>query len=110
MRDSFDNLCAKAHGPADYLAIAERFHTVFVDHIPELTSAQRNEAKRFVTLVDALYDRQVKLIASAAVGPEAIYPSGDGAFQFARTASRLQEMQAQDYLSKPHRVGAMDVT
>jgi len=110
MRDSFENLCAKAHGPADYLAIAERFHTVLLDHIPELTTAQRNEAKRFVTLVDALYDRQVKLIASAAVGPDAIYPSGDGAFQFARTASRLKEMQAQDYLSKPHRIGAMDVT
>jgi cell division protein ZapE len=107
MRDSFVNLCAKAHGPADYLAIAERFHTVFIDHIPELDSSKRNEAKRFVTLIDALYERQVKLFASAAVGPDKIYPSGDGSFQFARTISRLLEMQAQDYLAQPHRTGTV---
>jgi cell division protein ZapE len=102
MRDSFDHLCAKAHGPADYLAIARHFHTVFIDHIPELDSTKRNEAKRFVTLIDALYEHRVKVIASAAVGPDEIYPAGDGAFQFARTASRLKEMQAQDYLAQPH--------
>ena len=102
MREEFANLCGKALGPADYLAIARSFHTVMVDHIPELDTSKRNEAKRFVTLIDALYERKVKLIASAAVDPEAIYPGGDGSFQFARTASRLREMQAQDYLAQPH--------
>lgn len=103
MRDEFDSLCGKAHGPADFLAIARAFHTVFVDHIPELDRSKRNEAKRFVTLIDALYESKTKLVASAAVGPDEIYPEGDGAFAFERTASRLKEMQSKDYLSEPHR-------
>ncbi len=107
VRESFDALCGRALGPADYLAIAQRFHTVFIDHIPELGRLNRNEAKRFVTLIDALYERKVKLIASAAVGPDEIYRAGDGSF--ARTASRLKEMQAQDYLAEPHRADVQGV-
>jgi len=102
MRDTFENLCVRPHGPADYLAIARHFHTVMIDNIPALAASQRNEAKRFVTLIDALYDHHVMLIASAEADPDQIYPAGDGAFQFARTASRLKEMQAQDYLERPH--------
>ena len=106
MRETFDALCATALGPSDYLAIARHFHTVMIDGIPKLDRSKRNEAKRFVTLIDALYEHKVKLIASAAVEPDQIYPQGDGSFEFARTASRLNEMQAQDYLVEPHQVGA----
>jgi len=104
MRESFDNLCGQALGAADYLAIAEKFHTVFVERIPKMTKANRNEAKRFVTFIDALYEHHVRLIASADGAPEELYPDGDGAFEFHRTASRLMEMQAEDYLSQPHRI------
>ena len=85
----FDALCRRPLGSADYLEIAERFHTVFVDRIPVLTPAERNEARRFTILVDALYDMRVKLVASVAAEPEALFPGPDGAeaFEFARTAS-----------------------
>ena len=104
MRESFEALCARALGAADYLTIASHFHTVMVDNIPALDRTKRNEAKRFVTLIDALYEHKVKLIASAAVPPDQIYASGDGSFEFERTASRLKEMQARDYRSEPHRL------
>ena len=104
VRESFQNLCAKNHGPADYLAIAREFHTVFLDGIPKMDKSKRNEAKRFVTLIDALYEHNVNLVASADGEPDDLYPSGDGSFEFGRTASRLKEMQAQDYLSLPHKV------
>ncbi len=103
LRESFTKLCGSALGPGDYLAIAARFHTVFIDGIPKLTQTNRNEAKRFVTLIDALYEHRVKLFASAEGIPSELYPQGDGSFEFARTASRLIEMQSEDYLAQSYR-------
>ena len=85
-------------GAADYLALAERFHTIILEGIPAMGPEQRNEAKRFNTLIDTLYDRHVNLVASAAAAPEALYPEGDFAFEFERTVSRLQEMQSAQYI------------
>ncbi len=101
-RFSFADLCEKPLGAADYLAIARRYGTIFIDNIPVLTPENRNEAKRFVTLIDALYDFRCKLICSADALPEKLYPVGDGVFEFERTSSRLIEMQSKDYLSKEH--------
>jgi cell division protein ZapE len=103
-RFDFDRLCRRPLGSPDYLEIAERFHTLFVDRIPVLAAAERNEARRFVILIDALYDMRVKLIASAAAEPEALYAGADGAeaFEFARAASRLIEMRSAGYLALPH--------
>ncbi|HKN26508.1 MAG TPA: cell division protein ZapE [Roseiarcus sp.] len=103
-RFDFDSLCRRPLGSSDYLEVAERFHTVFIDRIPILAAAERNEAKRFIILVDALYDMRVKLVASAAAEPEALFAGADGAdaFEFARTASRLFEMRSADYLALPH--------
>ncbi|MCH2547258.1 MAG: AFG1 family ATPase [Alphaproteobacteria bacterium] len=101
-RFSFEGLCAKALGAADYEAIAQEFTTVLLDDIPLLTPEKRNEAKRFVTLIDTLYEHKVKLICSAAAAPDALYPKGDGSFEFARTASRLIEMQSETYLAASH--------
>ncbi|MAI52575.1 MAG: cell division protein ZapE [Rhodobiaceae bacterium] len=101
-RLSFDDLCVAARGAADYLALAQHFHTLFIDNIPRLRSDKRNEAVRFVTLIDALYEHKVKLVASADGEPDALYPAGDGAFEFERTVSRLMEMRAQHYLVLPH--------
>jgi len=103
-RFSFNDLCAKPLGSADYLTIANRHHTVLVDDIPELSPEKRNEAKRFVTLIDVLYEHNVKLICSAAAQPEVLYPRGHGAFEFERTVSRLMEMQSEDYLARGHGV------
>ncbi len=97
-RFTFTDLCEKPLGPGDFLKIAKTFHTVIVEDIPELSKAKRNEAKRFVLLIDSLYDNHVRLIASAEVPPHKIYPAGDHAFEFNRTASRLMEMQSKDYL------------
>lgn len=99
---SFKRLCGEARGAADYLAIAWRFHTVIIVGIPELGPENRNEAARFVTLIDALYENNVKLIAAANAAPEALYPQGDGSFEFERTVSRLKEMQSDLYLAKGH--------
>jgi cell division protein ZapE len=103
-RFDFDALCRRPLGAADYLQIAQRFHTVVLDRIPALAPSERNEAKRFIILIDALYDMRVKLIASAAGEPETLYSGADGAeaFEFARTASRLYEMRSFDYLALPH--------
>ncbi len=101
-RFDFAGLCATALGAADYIAIAELYHTVVLSGVPRLTPEKRNEAARFVTLIDALYEHKVNLVCAAAAGPEALYPQGDGSFEFARTASRLYEMQADDYLAAPH--------
>lgn len=101
---SFKRLCAEALGPADYLAIAWRYHTVIVVGIPILGPEKRNEAKRFVTLIDALYENNVKLLCSAAAPPEGLYPAGDGSFEFHRTVSRLNEMQSAVYLARGHAI------
>jgi cell division protein ZapE len=102
-RFAFEELCSAALGPADYLAVAARYGTLFIDRIPRLSPARRNEAKRFVTLIDVLYETRTKLVCSADGPPRDLYPSGDGAFEFARTASRLIEMGSQDYLAAEHR-------
>jgi len=101
-RFSFGDLCVAALGAADYLTIAETFRTVMIDHIPILGPEQRNEARRFVLLIDTLYDENVKLICSAAAPAEALYT--DGAEAFRRTASRLAEMQSADYLTHGHKL------
>lgn len=99
---SFKRLCGAARGAADYLAVARHFHTVIIVGIPRMGPENRNEAARFVTLIDALYEYKVKLLASAAAMPDALYVAGDGAFEFERTASRLAEMQSDDYLALGH--------
>ncbi len=96
----FQALCGAALGPADYLALAENFHTLIVNGIPKMGPENRNEAKRFVTLIDALYESGTVLICSADAEPAALYPQGDGAFEFERTVSRLMEMQSEEYLGK----------
>ncbi len=106
-RFAFGDLCAQPLAAADYLAVAHTFHTVLIDHIPRLTADQRNEARRFVLLVDTLYDQSVKLICSAAAAPEELYAAGDGAEAFRRTVSRLHEMQSDDYLRRGHGVREM---
>ncbi|MFT4090416.1 MAG: cell division protein ZapE [Asticcacaulis sp.] len=100
LRTNFKHLCGKANGAADYLAIAERFTTIFIENIPQMGPENRNEAKRFVTLIDALYEAGVKLVSLAAAEPEKLYPTGDGAFEFERTVSRLEEMRSATYLEK----------
>ncbi|WP_397591304.1 cell division protein ZapE [Sphingorhabdus sp.] len=99
---SFKRLCAEARGAADYLAIARRFHTVIMVGIPVLGPHNRNEAARFVTLIDALYEYRVKFLASADAEPDHLYPQGDGRFEFDRTVSRLMEIQSEDYLAEGH--------
>ena len=99
---SFRRLCGEARGAADYLAIARHFHTVILVGIPGMGPENRNEAARFVTLIDALYEHKVKLLAAADAEPEDLYLAGDGAFEFERTASRLIEMQTRDYLAVGH--------
>ena len=93
-RASFFDLCARPLGPADYLAIAEACKVLMIDEIPCLSRSNFNEAKRFVTLIDALYEARVRLICSAAAAPEMLYLEGEGTFEFERTASRLREMQS----------------
>ena len=99
---SFKRLCGEARGAADYLAIARRYHTVIIVGIPVMTAEMRNEAARFVTLIDALYEHNVKLLAAADAEPEGLYPAGDGRFEFQRTVSRLEEMRSAEYLAQGH--------
>ncbi|QZD92642.1 AFG1 family ATPase [Qipengyuania xiapuensis] len=99
---SFKRLCSENRGAADYLAIAQAYHTVIVVGIPRLSPENRNEAIRFTKLIDALYENNVKLFATAAAEPEELYVSGDGAFEFERTVSRLKEMQSADYMARGH--------
>ncbi len=105
---SFRKLCGEARGAADYLAIARRFHTVIVVGIPVLGPDQRNEAARFVALIDALYEHKVKLLAAADAEPDALYASGDGNFEFQRTVSRLEEMRSEAYLSTGHGINDIE--
>jgi cell division protein ZapE len=95
----FADLCGLPLGPADYLAIAATFETVLIAGLPRLGPEQRNEARRFTTLIDALYEAKVRLIVTAEVPPDLLYVEGDGAFEFRRTVSRLIEMQSIAYLS-----------
>ncbi|SFO40747.1 cell division protein ZapE [Mesorhizobium sp. NFR06] len=99
-RFSFADLCEKPLGARDYLAIAGRFSTVFIDHVPVLGEGKRNEAKRFILLIDTLYDHRMRLVMSAAAPPEGLYTAkrGTEVFEFERTASRLVEMQSRDWL------------
>ena len=99
-RFSFAALCEEPLGPPDYLALTHHFRTVFVEHIPALEPGRRNAAKRFVTLIDTLYDARTRLVATSAQPPDGIYPAGDHAFEFARTASRLKEMQSASWWGK----------
>jgi cell division protein ZapE len=99
---SFKKLVGQARGAADYLAIAQRFHTVILVGIPVMTREMRNEAARFVTLIDALYEHRVKLLAAADAEPSGLYPQGDGSFEFQRTVSRLEEMRSAEYLAEGH--------
>ena len=100
---SFKRLCGEPRGAADYLAIAQRFHTVIIVGIPVMGREMRNEAARFVTLIDALYEHKVKLLAARrcrAGGP--LSRHGDGSFEFQRTVSRLEEMRSAEYLAEGH--------
>jgi len=103
-RFAFDDLCARPLGASDYLAIAQDFHTVILEDIPLMSFEKRNEAKRFITLIDALYDNRVKLLASAETEVHDLYVASHGreAFEFDRTVSRLIEMRSEEYLGLPH--------
>jgi cell division protein ZapE len=103
---SFKRLCGQPRGAADYLAIARRYHTVIIVGIPVMGPDMRNEAARFVTLIDAFYEHKVKLLAAADAEPEGLYPSGDGSFEFQRTVSRLEEMRSAEYLAEGHGAAA----
>ena len=98
----FTELCDKPLGPADYWSIACQYQTVIVSDIPFFTPDDRNIAKRFATLIETLYEQKTKLVCSAAALPDHLYPDGDGAGIFTRVASRLEEMQSEEYLSAPH--------
>ena len=103
---SFRRLCGEPRGAADYLAIARRYHTVIVVGIPVMGRDRRNEAARFVTLIDGLYEHKVKLLAAADAEPAGLYPEGDGSFEFQRTVSRIEEMRSAEYLAEGHGTAA----
>lgn len=96
-RARFFDLCGAMLGPGDYLAIADAVKVLILEDIPRLSRSNFNEAKRFVTLIDALYEAKVRLICSAAAQPEMLYVEGEGTFEFERTASRLREMQDENW-------------
>ena len=99
---TFEELCGRSLGAADYLEIAARYHTLLLSDIPVMTVEQRDKAKRFAILIDILYEHNVKLVCSAAADPKALCPPGNDAYEFNRTVSRLSEMQTTTYLSRPH--------
>ena len=101
-RFDFNALCGEALGPGDYLALATHYHALVLDAVPRLSPANYDEARRFIVLVDALYDHRVKLVASADAAPDTLYERGEGARAFERTASRLEEMQSEAWLGLPH--------
>jgi len=98
----FSDICGRPLGAADYLELARRFHTLIIPSIPQMSADNKDVARRFVTLIDAMYEGHVKLICSAAVGPMDLYVEGEGSFEFARTASRLVEMQSASYMELRH--------
>ncbi|MEM9788204.1 MAG: AFG1/ZapE family ATPase, partial [Pseudomonadota bacterium] len=99
-RAKFFDLCGRPLGAADYLALAAAVRVLILEDIPALSRDNFNEARRFVTLIDALYEGKVQLIASAAAQPEMLYIEGEGTFEFERTASRLREMQSVDWIGR----------
>jgi len=99
----FDALCGKPLGAEDYLTLAGRYHTLILDHVPRQTEDRRNEAKRFMTLIDALYEHRVNLIMAADAAPNDLYREGTHAFEFERAVSRLMEMQSAEYRDAPHK-------
>jgi len=101
-RFGFDALCGQPLGPGDYLALATHYHALILDGVPRLSPANYDEARRFITLVDALYDHRVKLVASADAMPDQLYERGEGAKAFERTASRLEEMRSAEWLGLAH--------
>jgi cell division protein ZapE len=103
-RFSFADLCEKPLAASDYLRLAHDYHTILVDRIPVMDYAERNAAKRFISLIDTLYDNAVKLMASAAADPLSLYLATEGneANEFKRTSSRLIEMSSESYLALPH--------
>lgn len=105
-RFSFADLCEQPLGASDYLAIVRRYGALFIDRIPRMGPENRDAARRFVALIDAIYESRTKLVCSAAAAPDALYRQGDGAFEFQRTASRLVEMQSADYLGAEHEIAA----
>ena len=102
-RLSYDTLCRQPLGASDYLALARSYHTILLEGVPVIPADRRDEAKRFITLVDVLYERRVKLIVSADAEPEELYhaETGNEAFEFARTVSRIAEMRSREYLARP---------
>ncbi|MDA0703106.1 MAG: cell division protein ZapE [Proteobacteria bacterium] len=102
-RFSFAELCEKPLGAEDYLVIARRYHTIVLSGVPRMGEEERNEAHRFMTLIDELYEHRVKLVMSAEAPPEKLHSGGSHAFEFQRTVSRLAEMQSADYLAEGHR-------
>jgi cell division protein ZapE len=100
LRASFASLCSVALGPNDYVAMAQAFHTIFLEDVPRLTANRREEARRFVILIDTLYEAHARTIVLAEAEPFRLYPEGDGAFEFERTASRLQEMRSASWLEE----------
>jgi cell division protein ZapE len=100
LRAHFASLCVQALGPADCIAIAERFHTVFIEALPRLAAEQRDAARRLAILIDTLYEARARTVVLAAAEPVAIYPAGEQAFEFQRTASRLEEMRSAAWLAE----------
>ena len=98
----FSQLCDGPRGAADYIEIARCFHTVLLSGVPIIAGRDRDRARRFISLVDELYDRQVNLVVSAAAPPDGLYPHGPDSFEFRRTRSRLEEMRTRDYLHREH--------
>jgi cell division protein ZapE len=101
-RFAFDDLCRAALGSQDYLAVATHFHTVVLIDVPRMDESMRNEARRFMNLIDALYEHRCNLVVAADAPPESLYSGEDGGFEFQRTVSRLMEMQSRDYIERPH--------
>ena len=103
-RASFEDLCGKPYGAADYIALGDRFHTLVLDGIPIMGEQHRNQVKRFIIMIDALYERHVKLVASADAEPHELYNGFHERerFEFDRTVSRLIEMRSGEYLALPH--------
>ena len=101
-RFDFESLCAQARGAGDYLALATHFEALVLDAVPRLSPDNFDKARRFMVLVDALYEHRVKLVASADAPPDALYRAGEGSWAFERTSSRLIEMQSQEFLDLPH--------